>query len=261
MTAPARSLALPAAGTDPLQPGIRCGRHPAPGDAENGEAATEGRENVRDQRQAAEDALRRSLRGFIRSRLCGGCPGRGQGLDEDLAQEVLLALHRRGVAFCVDNWAYIKKVAVSRIEDCRRRNRHACIGRSEGEPSGTPPALPDPWECERLWHLLARCGGPAAEVVCFIWVKLLEYGPAEVTAELGPRPVRDLLEEGIREYARIGGFREAWLRGPFGARLADAPQESLRDFLSHRDGPARAVTYAVDNVRRRLLRCLRETRR
>ncbi|MGQ9533314.1 MAG: hypothetical protein ACUVTQ_11030 [Desulfotomaculales bacterium] len=209
-----------------------------------------------------KDKVRRAVIGHIFVRLCPGCPRRGQGIAEDLAQETLLACHKHGVALVQANWGYIKKAAGSNVADCRRRNREDCFGRSEPESSSEPAhPLPDPWEFERLWELLAKCGGPPWELASFVWVKLLEWRPEELVRDYSGTPVKELLEQGIRQYARVVGRKFKSMCAPFTAALASAPSAPLKDFLAHKDGPARAVTYAVDNVRRRILRCLGEKRR
>jgi hypothetical protein len=206
--------------------------------------------------------LRQAIIGYIYVRLCFGCPQRGQGVAEDLAQETILAVLYSEVFLSKENWAYIRKVADSKVVDCKRKHHNECFGWREWAP--LPGLLPrdvaDLWEFERLWQLLATDGGPPEEVVCFIWVKLLECPPEEFVTQKGNIPIATLLEEGIRLFAEETGQPLKVVKSPFESILNQAPENPLGDFVQCKNNPARAVSRAVENVRRRILRRIGERR-
>jgi len=214
---------------------------------------------------------KKALRGYIASKICPGCPRKGQDIVGDLVQEVAACAWKSWDPEKELSWSYLRKVADSVVTDCYRKRDCQAAESLEELAAAREPATPKEAteraalrsiEFWRLLELLSNHGGLSQEVVCFLYVKLLEWKPAEVE-ELAGRPVKELLQEGLVEYATVfdnpASVRKK-LKGFFTSMLKTAPTDPLGQVLESVPGAVpvapkdRPVDRAVENVRRRLIR-------
>ena len=223
--------------------------------------------------EAEWSRFERSVRGYFKANMCWVCPQAGQGIVDDLVQDCALRVWKNFDPSRGLSWSYVKEAAHSVLVDCFRRcSRGGRLTLSREEMTSEHPQLPTrvcaPVDPEVLalfvkaLSLLAEWNQPG-EVVCFIYVRILEWSPEHVVRELGSTPVRHCLQQGLEKYADLfddPGFRRAMFASQFSRLLNFAPLDPLAScFPEGFDG--QAVTRAWWNVARGLLRKMTRTQR